>query len=198
MYDQDRALIERILGGDKKAYAELVERHKDKAMTLAMKMLKSRENAEEALQDAFVRVFNALPRFEWKSSFSTWFYRIVYNVCASELAKRHEPHQVSIHEENEDEQGVELVSDDSSPDAALESSELNTIILEEIDRLPVAYGPTFALFFVQDMSYDEIVEVTGLPLGTVKARLFRARTLLRNAVVKKIGTIDGSKQEKVA
>jgi RNA polymerase sigma-70 factor (ECF subfamily) len=198
MYDQDRAVIERILGGDKKAYAELVERHKDKAMTLALKMLKNRENAEEALQDAFVRVFNALPKFEWKSSFSTWFYRIVYNVCASELAKQHEPHQVSIQEDNEDEQTIELVSEDAPPDISLESSELNAIILQEIDKLPDAYGPTFALFFVQDMSYDEIVEVTGLPLGTVKARLFRARMLLRNAVVKRTGTIDGSKQEKVA
>jgi RNA polymerase sigma-70 factor (ECF subfamily) len=198
MYDQDRAVIERILGGDKKAYAELVERHKDKAMTLALKMLKNRQDAEEALQDAFVRVFNALPRFEWKSSFSTWFYRIVYNVCASELGKRNELHQVSIQEDNEDAQAVELASEDAPPDVALESSELNAIILEEIDRLPDAYGPTFALFFVQDMSYDEIVEVTGLPLGTVKARLFRARMLLRNAVVKRIGNIDGSKQEKVA
>ena len=57
-------------------------------MTLAMRMLKNREEAEEALQDAFIRAFNALPRFEWKSSFSTWLYRIVYNVCATQLSKR--------------------------------------------------------------------------------------------------------------
>ena len=197
MYDQDRAVVERILGGDKKAYAELVDRHKDKAMTLALKMLKDRQDAEEALQDAFVRVFNALPRFEWKSSFSTWFYRIVYNVCASELGKSTKPHEVSIQEDDEDAQIVELASTDTPPDIALESSELSGIILEEIEKLPDTYGPTFTLFYVQDLSYDEIVEVTGQPLGTVKARLFRARTLLRDAVVKRIGTIEGSKRENV-
>lgn len=199
MHDQDYAVIQRILGGEKKAYAELVDRHKDKAMTLAMKMLKNREDAEEALQDAFVRVFNALPRFEWKSSFSTWFYRIVYNVCASKLSNRDEKQNLSINDDDDSGNGVELVSDEVPPDLALESSEMSAIVLEEIEKLPDAYGPTFALFFNQDMSYDEIVEVTGLPLGTIKARLFRARTLLRDAVVKRIGNQQvGKQQEKVA
>jgi RNA polymerase sigma-70 factor (ECF subfamily) len=168
-------------------------------MTLALKMLKNREDAEEALQDAFIRVFNALPRFEWKSSFSTWFYRIVYNVCATELSKREENHALSINEDDEKGNTLEVVSDEVPPDVALESSELSAIVLEEIDKLPDAYGPTFALFFVQDMSYDEIVEVTGLPLGTVKARLFRARILLRDAVLRRIGKQQAGKpQEKVA
>jgi RNA polymerase sigma-70 factor (ECF subfamily) len=199
MHDQDYAVIQRILGGEKKAYAELVDRHKDKAMTLAMKMLKNREEAEEALQDAFVRAFNALPRFEWKSSFSTWFYRIVYNVCASDLSKRDEKQNLSINDDDDSGNGVELVSNEVPPDLALESSEMSAIVLEEIEKLPDAYGPTFALFFNQDMSYDEIVEVTGLPLGTIKARLFRARTLLRDAVLKRIGNQqEGKQQEKVA
>ncbi len=199
MHDQDYAVIERILRGEKKAYAELVDRHKDKAMTLAIKMLRNRQDAEEALQDAFVRVFNALPRFEWKSSFSTWFYRIVYNVCASELSKRDDTQNLSINGDDESGNALELVSDEVPPDLALESSELSAIVLEEIDKLPEAYGPTFVLFFIQDMSYDEIVEVTGLPLGTIKARLFRARTLLRDAVVRRIGNRqEGKQQEKVA
>ena len=199
MHDQDYAVIQRILGGEKNAYAELVDRHKDKAMTLAMKMLKNREESEEALQDAFVRAFNALPRFEWKSSFSTWFYRIVYNVCASELSKRDEKQNLSINDEDDSGIGIELVSDEVPPDLALESSELSAIVLEEIGKLPDAYGPTFALFLNQDMSYDEIVEVTGLPLGTIKARLFRARTLLRDAVVRRMGNQQvGKQQEKVA
>jgi len=199
MPDQDYAVIQRILGGDKKAYAELVDRHKDRAMTLAMKMLRNGEDAEEALQDAFIRAFNALPKFEWKSSFSTWFYRIVYNVCASELSKRSDVHHVSIQDDADEAQTERLVSSDIPPDLALESSELNAIILEEIEKLPPAYGPTFTLFFVQDMSYEEIVEVTSLPLGTVKARLFRARTLLREAVLNRIGHIrEGETEEKVA
>lgn len=199
MQDQDFAIIQRVIGGEKKAYAELVDRHKEKAMTLAFKMLKSREDAEEALQDAFIRAFNALPRFEWKSSFSTWFYRIVFNVCASALSKRGNEQQVSLQENEEEERVLELASEDQLPDITLESSELSMIILEEIEKLPEAYGPTFTLFFVQDMTYEEIVQVTGLPLGTVKARLFRARALLRDAVVKRIGSSqEGTRQEKVA
>ena len=199
MHDQDYEVIRRILGGEKKAYAELVERHKDRAMTLALKMLKNREDAEEALQDAFIRVFNALPRFEWKSSFSTWFYRIVYNVCATELGKRDDRQLLSISEDEETGTSLDIVSDEIPPDLALESTELETIVAEEIGRLPDAYGPTFVLFFMQDMSYDEIVEVTGLPLGTVKARLFRARTLLRDAVARRIGKEQaGQRQERVA
>jgi RNA polymerase sigma-70 factor (ECF subfamily) len=197
MHDQDHAVIQRILGGEKKAYAELVERHKDRALTLAVRILKNREDAEEALQDAFIRAFNALPRFEWKSSFSTWFYRIVYNVCVSGLSRRDRKQRISIDDEDESGSVLELASEETPPDLALESSELNAIVQEEIDRLPGAYGPTFTLFFVQEMSYDEVVEVTGLPLGTVKARLFRARVMLRNALVRRLGTQrEGQSQEK--
>lgn len=198
MHDQDYDVIQRVLGGEKKAYAELIERHKDKALTLAVKILRNREDAEEALQDAFVRAFNALPRFEWKSSFSTWFYRIVYNVCVSGLSKRDKKQRVSIDDDDESGSVLELATEDAPPDLALESLELNTIVQEEIDKLPDAYGPTFTLFFIQEMSYDEIVEVTGLPLGTVKARLFRARMMLRNALVRRIGTQrEGKRQEEV-
>jgi RNA polymerase sigma-70 factor, ECF subfamily len=198
MQEQDHAIIQRVLGGEKKAYAELVERHKDKAMTLALKMLKNREDAEEALQDAFIRAFNALPRFEWKSSFSTWFYRIVYNVCSTELSKHGNERNVSINEDEDEQNTRELVSEELPPDLALESSELGMIVSQEIENLPEAYGPTFTLFFVQDMSYDEIVEVTGLPIGTVKAKLFRARTLLREAVARRLGSLQAGKKEKVA
>jgi RNA polymerase sigma-70 factor (ECF subfamily) len=198
MQDLDYAVIQRILAGEKKAYAELVDRHKDRAMTLALKMLRNRQDAEEALQDAFVRAFNALPRFEWKSSFSTWFYRIVYNVCATELGKRDQERHASIDDDEAGGAATEVLSEELPPDLALESSEFNAIVLDEIEKLPDAYGPTFTLFFVQDMSYDEIAEVMGLPLGTIKARLFRARTLLRDAIVRRVGSIqEGKKQEKV-
>src|SRR3989337_1506914 len=96
MANPDYETIQRILAGEKRAYADLVNRHKDRAMTLALRMLKNREDAEEALQDAFVRAFNALPRFEWKSSFSTWLYRIVYNVCATALGKRADAQHISL------------------------------------------------------------------------------------------------------
>ena len=186
MQTNDVALIQRVLGGEKKAFAELVDCHKDRGMTLAMRMLKNREEAEEALQDAFVRVFNALPRFEWKSSFSTWFYRIVYNVCATQLSKRGEDVHVPL-ESPEAESGLELSSDDLLPDEKYESDEFESLVTGEIEALPPHYRSICTLFFLQDMSYDQIVEVTGLPLGTVKVRLFRGRMLLRKSVGRKLG-----------
>ena len=88
----------------------------------------------------------------------------------------------------EDEDGLrtEILSDELQPDMKLESDEFSNIVSEEVAKLPVVYGSTFTLFVIQDMSYEEIVQVTGLPLGTVKARLFRARAMLREAIVKRM------------
>ncbi|MCX6142742.1 MAG: sigma-70 family RNA polymerase sigma factor [Ignavibacteriales bacterium] len=183
-------IVRRVLAGDKRAYGELVERHKDKAMTLAFRMLKNREEAEEALQDAFVRAFHALPRFEWKASFSTWLYRIVYNVCATSLGKRSAAEHVSLNDE--DEQSLDVPSEEPAPDAAYESREIRDAVTEEIERLPENYAGILTLFFVNDQSYEQIVEVTGLPLATVKVRLFRGRLMLRDAVAKRLGVANGA------
>jgi RNA polymerase sigma-70 factor (ECF subfamily) len=153
-------------------------------------MLKRREDAEEALQDAFVRAFNALPRFEWKASFTTWLYRIVYNVCASALARR--PDAVYVPLDDGDEQFLNLPTEDPAPDAAFEVQEISDLVVEEIERLPGMYAGILTLFFVNDRSYDQIVEVTGLSLATVKVRLFRGRVLLRNAVARRLGVTQES------
>lgn len=184
MQSADNAIIQRILSGNAHAYAELVNRHKARAMTLAMRMLNNREDAEEALQDAFVRAFRALPKFEMKSSFATWFYRIVFNVCSTMLQKRGETFVVSLDDE-EQEAALAIPSSDGSPDIHIESNEFSSVAREEMERLPVTYRTVVTLFFVQEMSYDEIVAVTGLPLGTVKTYLFRARVLLREAIEKR-------------
>ena len=186
MHKNDNAIVQEVLGGNKRAFADLVDRHKDKAMTLAMRMLRNREDAEEAIQDAFVRAFNALPRFEWKSSFPTWFYRIVYNVCATQLSRRGEDLHIAI-DTREDEETLALPSGELPPDIRYESIEFEQIVLKEIEKLPLPYSAVCTLFFVHDMSYDQIVEVTGMPLGTVKVRLFRGRIMLREGVVKQLG-----------
>ncbi len=185
MAKPDQEIIRRVLAGEKKAFADLVNRHKDKAMTLAMRMLKNKEDAEEALQDAFVRAFHALPRFEWKASFSTWFYRIVYNVCATALSKKEEAYEVSLQDGDQGE--IEIPSDEPTPDVEYESTEFQEIVTEEIGKMPEAYASVLTLFFVQEMSYEEIATVTDFPLGTVKVRLFRARMLLRERIARRLG-----------
>ncbi|MBS1536578.1 MAG: sigma-70 family RNA polymerase sigma factor [Bacteroidetes bacterium] len=178
-------IIQKILRGDRRAFSILVDRHQSKAMTLAMRMLKNREDAEEALQDAFLRVFRSLGSFEGKANFATWFYRIVYNVCASALEKRG---NISFTSLGEDINNVELqiASKATSPDELMEESEDNNVIYREIERLPVEYSSVLTLFFVQQMRYDEITAITGMPLGTVKTRLFRGRLMLREAISRRL------------
>jgi RNA polymerase sigma-70 factor (ECF subfamily) len=186
MSDTDKEIIQHVLDGDVRSFGILVDKHKAKAMTLAVRILKNREDAEEALQDAFVRAYRALSSFEWKSNFSTWLYRIVYNTCATAAGKRNGKHHLSIDIADEDGQQIEIESKEMQPDLKMESEEYSKIVFEEVEKLPLAYGSTFALFTIQEMSYEEIVEVTGLPLGTIKARLFRARTMLREAIMKRM------------
>jgi RNA polymerase sigma-70 factor (ECF subfamily) len=190
MPSADEEIVRRVLAGDKRAFGELIDRHKDKAMTLAVRMLKDRQEAEEALQDAFVRAYSALSRFEWKASFSTWFYRIVYNVCVTSLGKRPDAVHVSLEDENE--QMLDVPGDEPAPDVALELREVRMAVAEEIERLPETYAGILTLFFVNDQSYEQIVDVTGLPLATVKVRLFRGRLLLRNAIAKRLGVANAS------
>ena len=184
MKSTDSDIIRRVIDGDSRAFAELIDRHKGRAMTLAVRLLKDHHEAEEALQDAFVRAYRALPAFEWKSSFSTWFYRIVFNVCASRLSRRGDTKLLSIERENEDELKLEVPSQDDEPDTELEKKEFSRIVRAEIGRMDAAYASILTMFFLQEMSYDEIISVTGLPLGTVKNRLFRARLQLRTAVLR--------------
>jgi RNA polymerase sigma-70 factor (ECF subfamily) len=180
----DQKIIRRVLAGEQKAYAELVDRHKEKAMTLAMRMLKNRHDAEEALQDAFIRAFRSLQGFEWRSSFSTWFYRIVFNVCSTKLGKHGEAMLLSIDEEADNELKFEIPSTDVEPDIEFENKEFSGIVKQEIEKLDTGYSSLLTMFFLQELSYEEIQSVTGLPLGTVKNRLFRARNELRKAVLK--------------
>jgi RNA polymerase sigma-70 factor, ECF subfamily len=187
MVENDNDILSRILKGEHRAYAEMIDRHKDRAMTLAMRMLKNRADAEEALQDAFVRAFHALPGFEKKSSFSTWFYRIVFNVCSTLLSKRPGVHVSSFNADSDDPMKAEDPVSGDMPDVDYEAAEFQFIVREAIDAMPEQYAAILTLFFMQEMSYEEIVDVTGLPLGTVKNRLFRARLLLQREVQKRCG-----------
>jgi RNA polymerase sigma-70 factor (ECF subfamily) len=173
----DSEIIQRVRGGAKHHFALLVDRYKDRAMTLAVRMLKSREDAEEAIQDAFVRAYNAIEKFQGNAQFGTWLYRIVYNVCLTRLGKRKDEFdRVDYDDEREYEQATTF-----SPSIVMdyETDDMMRYIKKIIESLPAKYGTILTLFYVQDLTHEEICEVTHLPLGTVKVHLFRARALLQ-------------------
>ena len=182
----DQELIRRVRAGETRSFTDLVDRHKDKAMTVAVRMLKNREDAEEAVQDAFVRAFRALSGFEERSKFSTWLYRIIFNVCSTMLSKRGDLPLTNSSEETEGEAINEIPDIGSIPDAIIERNEFKENVMDSLNNLPPLYGGMLTMFLLDDLSYGEIVTITGLPLGTVKARLFRARGMLRNAVLQRM------------
>jgi RNA polymerase sigma-70 factor (ECF subfamily) len=193
MRDQDLKTISDVLAGNPRAYGALVDRYKERGMGLAMRLLRQHEEAEEALQDAFLRAYRALPDFEGKSSFGTWFYRILFNVCNSRLSLKT---VATVPLESEDGSAAwNLWSPEPLPDVSFEGREFEEIVMQEVDRLPAPFGPTFALFALKELSYEEIGEIVGAPIGTVKARIFRARIMLRDAIARRIGRPVGATRE---
>ena len=177
----DNEIIRQVLEGEERRYALLVDRHKDRAMTLALRILANREEAEEAVQDAFVRAFRSLGRFRGDAEFSTWFYRILHNVAISTLRRRGK----LTHVPYDDEAGIDLEQppdDEGDLLSGVEQKQMVELVGEALAALPERYRVVLSFFYIQEMKYDEIAAVLDLPMGTVKTLLFRGRESLRRAI----------------
>ena len=181
----DNEIIERIRRGEKHRYAQLVDRYKDKAMTLGRRMLKDRLDAEEAAQDAFLRAYNGLEKFEGSAKFSTWFYRILYNACLTRLRRRKTEFQPVEYDDDREYEG-QWERGSETPLSILESADLGLFVKRAIDDMPMKYGTILSLYYLQELSHSEICEVTALPLGTVKVQLFRARAMLQERLTNEL------------
>jgi RNA polymerase sigma-70 factor (ECF subfamily) len=146
-------------------------------------MLKNKEDAEEAAQDAFIRAYNALNRFEGKARFGTWFYRILYNVCLTRLGKRKEEFQRLDYNDNIDYNELESAFTASGYNE-YETNDMIEFVKKTMEELPEKYQTILSLFYFQDLSHEEISEVTQLPIGTIKTHLFRARAILQRLLQK--------------
>lgn len=181
--DTDREIVDSVRAGNTRSYAVLVDRHKNRAMTLAMRLIRSREEAEEIVQDAFLRAYRNLEQFRGEAKFSTWFYRILYNLCMTRVLRRKET-LVTIEVDDRRMQDIAVVDEEViSVLEHIEQQELSTIVTSEIEDLPVKFKTLVTLFYVQEMSYEEISAVLKMPLGTLKTNLFRARNILRRRVL---------------
>jgi len=179
MKQSDSDIIEGILRGEEHGYAILLQRYRTRVYSLALRILRQPEEAEEAAQDAFIRAFRSLDRFEGRSRFSTWLYRITYNSAISHAARlRRQPPTEELEEE-------EHRSDALPSDLRIEQLELRDLVTDAIKVMRPEYAVVLTLFYLQEQGYEEIAEITGMPLGTVKNRLHRARAQLRRAVIRK-------------
>jgi RNA polymerase sigma-70 factor (ECF subfamily) len=184
--DPDDEILAQLREGNARAFAALVDRHKDRGLTYALRIVGKREEAEEILQDAFMRAYRSLEQFRGESRFGTWFTRILHNLCMTHVTRRREP-DLSLNEEAPGgEQAANLPAEEPDPLEIMEDAERTRFVNGGIARLPLTYRQVLTLFYVQELAYEEIVQVTGLPLGTVKTHLYRARAMLKNDLTRRI------------
>lgn len=183
----DAELVKRAQGGDNGALEELVGRYETKVYSLVYRMLGNREDAEDALQDTFVNVIRALGRFEARSSFSTWLYRIAANSALTKLRKRGRQDKSEsefleeVYSVQQQARSQATLPDwSTSPDEALLTGEARQVLDEAIDELPEAYRVVFVLRDIENLPANEVAEVLDLSVPAVKSRLHRARLYLRN------------------
>lgn len=167
--DQDFLLIDRIIAGEQNHYAELVDRYKSYAYTMAFKILENRPEAEEAAMDAFVKAFRGLKNFNREAKFSTWLYRIVFNTAITYKRRRKVKFQSF---ENT------IIEYEQEADGYLEKSDKQKFIDQAMQKLNEADRLAITLFYLKEFSLEEIAEITGMQANTAKVRIHRARLKL--------------------
>lgn len=175
-------LIEKIKHGNTDAFSQLVKIYEKKAFNFAYRMLSDREEAEDATQEAFLRVFNKIDTFCGNSSFSTWFYTILNNICLDILRKRSRSiNTVSINQSADDEDEFELQVEDNSPGPyeQLQKKTAKEILEEGIALLSDEHRTVIVMRDINGLEYEDIGKILGISLGTVKSRISRARLALR-------------------
>ncbi len=181
----DVELIAGALTGQSDGFEELVRRYQRPITSYVYRMLGDYESSLDVTQEVFIKVYNSLNRYSVEYKFSTWLYRIAHNAAVDHL-RRNSVTPQSLESENADGSfQIQLESRGSSPEQDRERSEWRSEIETVVRQLPATYRDLILLRHSRDLSYDEISEVTGLPLGTVKNRLFRAREMMRQLFIER-------------
>lgn len=181
LQEQDDQLIADALQGDQRAYEALLARHNKAILHVVMKIVRNREEAQDLVQETFMKAFNALASYRSEYRFSTWLYKIAAN-CAIDFVRKKRIEALSLDKPIETKDGrVEFEVPDSSwdPEQDLVRKQKLRSIEEAIDSLPDKYREVIIYRHKDDKPYEEIADILRVPVGTVKARIFRARELLK-------------------
>lgn len=185
---EDIELIDKALKGNQPAYDRLMKKYFKLIQNLIQRMIYNKDDVDDLTQEAFIKAFNSLEKFDKEYAFSTWLYKIATNNCIDYLRKK-KLSTFSIDKEiNSDEDVIyfEIPDEDYKPDKQLIDSQKTKIIQEAIDTLPDKYKKVILLRHRFDKDYEEIAKELKIPLGTVKAHLFRAREILNKYLKDKI------------
>ena len=193
----DDEVIAAIRGGDRDAFRVLVERYQARAFRLALRILRDEDAARDAVQEALVKAFNNLAKFEQRSAFFTWLYRLVKNQCLDMLRRDRSARTVDWEEgslaeaEASDDATPQVDGVSYAPASELQRKQLREKIDAAIALLPVGARETLILREVEGLSYSEISEAQGIPKGTVMSRLFYARKQMQKLLIES-GAVDST------
>lgn len=180
---EDQQLVQLVLDGDTEAFNDLVERHQSRAYNLCVRMLGDADAAADVAQDAFISAYKHLPSL--RGEFRPWLMRIVANGCRDVLRSQKRRPSVSLDLERDDDDtpAMQIADTGDGPEAALMKSELQKTIAVALGEIPDDQREVIILSDIQGLSYQEIADMTGINIGTVKSRLNRARSRLRELLV---------------
>ena len=182
----DKHLVDRVLRGDTRAFGIIIKNTENLVAQIVFKFIPVAEDRKDLAQDIYMKAFHNLAGFKFQSKLSTWIAQIAYNSCLSWIEKKKLMLPGNLHE---DENMYETTNDYSSVENNsannLFQKELSVILRKEIEGLPVIYQTLITLFHHESMTYEELSQITGLPEGTVKSSLFRARKMLKENLLSK-------------
>lgn len=185
----DEELVARTLAGDQGSFGRLVERYQDRLVSFLFRMLRDLDSAHDLTQEVFVRVYQALDRYDPQFKFSTWAFRVAHNLGIDELRRR-KVRWVPLQRPESEEEGPrerELASKGPSPYQDLRNEQRGAAIDRAIAALPPDYRELILLRHFGELSYDEIAQLKRMPLGTVKNKLFRGRQMLKDKLADYLG-----------
>ncbi len=180
---ENQQLVQLVLDGDTQAFNDLVERHQSRAYNLCLRMLGDADAAADVAQDAFISAYKHLPSL--RGEFRPWLMRIVANGCRDVLRSKKRRPSVSLDLERDDDDtpAMQIADTSDGPEAALMKSELQKTIAGALAEIPDDQREVIILSDIQGLSYQEIADMTGINIGTVKSRLNRARSRLRELLM---------------
>lgn len=182
---EDAELVDRFRAGDMRAFDMLLQRYENRVFNFTLRMLGDYQNSREVTQDIFLRAFRYLGNYRGDGKFSTWLFTIASSTCKNALAyyrirEKYRQHTTQDPEQTTEFDPVSVIPDiTNAPERKLEQNAMSEMLTQAIKDLPETYRKVIVLKDVNDFSYEEIAEIAGVPIGTVKSRIARARLLLR-------------------
>ncbi len=175
--DSDRQLVERVQAGDKRAFDLLVLKYQHKIISIVSRYIKDSAEVYDVTQEAFIKAYRAIGNFRGDSAFYTWIYRIAINTAKNHLVSRgRRPPSFDVEIENaEAYAGGEQFQDMATPEGQMMRDQLESVVNKAIENLPEDLRTAVTLREMEGLSYEDIAEVMGCPVGTVRSRIFRAR-----------------------